>query len=367
MAQARIGNLDLLRFCAALAVVFYHLMFRGAAADGYSPLIFAGADVARYGFLGVSCFFVMSGFVIAYSAEGRGLVAFAAARASRLYPAFLVCMTITALAGLVLAQPGSRFAPSLPSYIANLTMLAPAFGQPFMDGAYWSIVLEIMFYGWVALFIALGLFQRRMLILVTGWLAIGLLNEVFLQSGVLRILLVTQYAGHFSIGILLYRLFRRNWTVSAADATVALAAAALLGLGEYNSMRTMEDHFGFEGSIGLTLLVLAVAIAAVVTAVRMPWPILPASLSAALGGISYPLYLLHQHIGYLVFQHLADTIDTWLLLTIAIAALVALSFVIWRFIERPAIPALRSFLMRLGDKALLYATSSIARWRVARP
>jgi peptidoglycan/LPS O-acetylase OafA/YrhL len=365
MTQARIGNLDLLRFCAALAVVIYHFMFRGHAADGFSPLAFPGADMARYGFLGVSCFFVISGFVIAYSAQGRNLVAFAAARASRLYPAFLVCMSITALVGLALAHPGSRLEPTLPAYLANLTMIAPAFGQPFMDGAYWSIILEMIFYGWVALFIALGLFHHRLMTLVAAWLVIGLVNEIMIGSGILRILLITQYAGHFGLGILLYRIDSAGWKVSPGDMGVAALAICLMVVGEYNSMRTMEAYFGFQGSIGTTLAFLALAIAAVVAAVQLPSLVAP-GISAALGGISYPLYLLHQHIGYLLFQTWGSAVNRWLLLATTIAGLVLLAFVIWRLVEVPIIPKLRHRLRNLGDKSFVYASNVIARKRPAR-
>ena len=65
-------------------------------------------------------------------------------------------------------------------------MFAPALGQPFMDGVYWSIVLELVFYGWVTLALISGAFQRFKLELVTGWLAVIALNEIVLGSGALR-------------------------------------------------------------------------------------------------------------------------------------------------------------------------------------
>ncbi|RUU08840.1 acyltransferase, partial [Mesorhizobium sp. M7A.T.Ca.TU.009.01.3.2] len=65
--QNYIATLDLLRLAAALAVVFFHYFFRGAAAEGYLaqgyPL---AAPFALYGYLGVNLFFLISGFVIAW-------------------------------------------------------------------------------------------------------------------------------------------------------------------------------------------------------------------------------------------------------------------------------------------------------------
>jgi peptidoglycan/LPS O-acetylase OafA/YrhL len=74
--------------------------------------------VAKYGFLGVPAFFVISGFVIAYSAEGRTAVGFAIARFSRLYPNFVFCMTLTFLALLVWGPPHFEATPS--QWFANL-------------------------------------------------------------------------------------------------------------------------------------------------------------------------------------------------------------------------------------------------------
>src|SRR3954467_14113203 len=56
-ASTRVNEIDLLRFLAALAVVFYHYAFRGYAADNMTvmpyPLL---APAAKYGYLGVDLF-----------------------------------------------------------------------------------------------------------------------------------------------------------------------------------------------------------------------------------------------------------------------------------------------------------------------
>ena len=90
----RMGSLDLLRLIAALSVLCFHYLFRASIAP---PVLVHGypevAPFAMYGYLGVNLFFLISGFVIAWSAEGRSWTEFAAARFARLYPGFLVCMT----------------------------------------------------------------------------------------------------------------------------------------------------------------------------------------------------------------------------------------------------------------------------------
>ena len=79
--QSHIATLDLLRLVAALAVVAFHYLFRGAAAGGYLAEGYPeAAPFAIYGYLGVNLFFLISGFVIAWSAQGRSWESFAVAR-----------------------------------------------------------------------------------------------------------------------------------------------------------------------------------------------------------------------------------------------------------------------------------------------
>ncbi len=82
---SRVEALDLLRLVAVLGVVLYHFGFWGPASQGVPQVALPWlTPMAKYGFLGVPGFFVISGFVIAYSAEGRTATGFAIARFSRI-------------------------------------------------------------------------------------------------------------------------------------------------------------------------------------------------------------------------------------------------------------------------------------------
>ena len=98
--EPRLEALTGLRFVAALLVVVHHFGRGPAAALG--P---AAERVAAYGYVGVSFFFVLSGFILAYVyAPAAGRVAwraFYAARFARVYPLYG--------AALVLAAPGFVF------------------------------------------------------------------------------------------------------------------------------------------------------------------------------------------------------------------------------------------------------------------
>jgi peptidoglycan/LPS O-acetylase OafA/YrhL len=340
-AEGHLPALDLLRLFAALGVVLFHFGFRGAAADGFTNVSLpAFAPVAKYGWFGVQLFFVISGFVIARSAVGRTSVEFGIARAARLWPAFVVCTTITAIATYLFGAP--RFGTSLPHWLANLTMLAPAFGQPFMDGAYWSIVTEIVFYGWLALFIAFRIFPKHTDDIVLTWLSIALTNEALIHSSILRHLFITEYAGFFSAGILLAEIAggRRGWQAPflIVVATVIACSEALVGGAETSA------HYSTYISPALMIGLTVVAIGLVATVSRIRHLPLPSGLLLALGGLTYPLYLLHQHVGYIAFNRLDGSVPAALLVPAMTLLVAAISYAIWRYVEPGGKKLVRMFL-----------------------
>ncbi|MCU0650139.1 MAG: hypothetical protein MUF00_19285, partial [Gemmatimonadaceae bacterium] len=88
---------------------------------GAQEVIGMGASGAKYGYLGVELFFMISGFVILMTAANGSVRDFVISRAVRLYPAFWVCCTATFLVTMFIGEP--RYSASLEQYIVNMTML----------------------------------------------------------------------------------------------------------------------------------------------------------------------------------------------------------------------------------------------------
>jgi peptidoglycan/LPS O-acetylase OafA/YrhL len=344
-AKVRIEGLDLLRLFAALSVVIFHYAFRGAAADSFTHVSLpALAPVAKYGYLGVDLFFVISGFVIAWSAEGRHWSRFAVARFARIYPAFVFCMSATFLVTLLIGmQP---FEASLPQWLANLVVFSPALGEPFMDGAYWSIVYELVFYGWIALFLMLGLFPRYAQAILVVWLGLSILNEYALGSGALQKLLLTDHSGFFAVGVVLY-MFRRgergllNWALLGLSVLVALDNT-LLGAD------WLRDHYKVAFDNWVLILCGLGAIGLVAAASHIGSVPLSAGVVAAIGGLTYPLYLLHQHAGFILINRFEGILPAPLLIAATIAVMILAAWAVWRFVEPPA----RRLIYRLADRPL---------------
>jgi peptidoglycan/LPS O-acetylase OafA/YrhL len=351
--QGRMASLDLLRLVAALSVLAFHYLFRGAASDSFLDAGYpSAAPIAIFGYLGVNLFFLISGFVIAWSAEGKSWRDFAVARFARLYPGYLVCMTAT-FAMLLLARD-PRLPADLAGYIANLLMLAPALGHPFMDGVYWSIVLEIVFYGWIALLLMTGLFQRRRLPVIAAWLAISAANEFVLNSGALRMALLTEYAPFFAGGMLAQHLVAKGRSI---EAMVLALAALLLSCDTLTVTRDwMQAHYGVSLSLAQLLGANIVIHTLFIAAVFLRRRIAPTPFIMLLGGLTYPLYLLHQNVGYLALNALAPHLGRWLALALVTGAMLTAAWLVCRFVETPV----RKPLIRVLTAAVDRAGSTLA-------
>ncbi|MDK2122902.1 acyltransferase family protein [Parachitinimonas caeni] len=337
----RLYELDLLRLLAAAAVLLFHYGFRGYIADDLCrmPTPTLGL-VARYGYLGVELFFLISGFVILLSAEGRNATEFVKARALRLFPALWLACSLTAATAWLLSD--ARFTPTLGDYFANMALLAGFIGRPLVDGSYWSLYVEIVFYAAIAAAIALRQLGQIELWLIL-WLALACLIDLF-PFGNAGFKALFNYAPYFVGGCVAYRryslgtsplrqgLFVASWVLASAH---ALRDAAYLS--ERYAVR-------FEPLVVTSLI--AVFFGGFwllarhrTTAWRQPrW--------AIWGALTYPLYLIHQHIGYMLFNRLYPAWPSWLLVSSCSALVLALAWLIHHHAELPLRRWLQGLLWR---------------------
>jgi len=340
----RVGVLDLLRLLAALAVVFFHLGFRGRTLEFTDFSLPDWEPVLKYGYLGVQVFFVISGFVIAYSAEGRAPMQFAIARFARIYPMFVLCMTLTFL---VIINFGAPYMSATTSqWVANLIVKPELLGQEAMDGSYWSIFYEIVFYGWIFALMALGLFKRSMYpVIIAVWLVVSVIDRMFFGSSLMRYLLLTDQSGFFCAGLVLYAAFRDGYTprnLLLIGLSIAVAMYQSVELAQWNRV-----HYATSYSDIVVALSCLVIVAIIAVAIRIRQTFLPQWIMLALGGLSYPLYLLHQHIGYVILNNFAAAATSNMMIVATVLLLIGISYLFWRFIDRPAQQLVKSALTRL--------------------
>lgn len=328
----RLPGLDILRLGAALLVVVYHYTFRGGLNGEFLSfsLVQPGSWV-QYFYFGVQLFFIISGFVILWSAENKNWLDFGIARVLRLWPAYLICVSITAA---VFAWAGNPlFETSVWHWVTNLTFFAPAFGQTFMDGVYWTIVLELIFYFWIMAALWTKLLPRFTHELCLGWMFVIAANEFWLQSGVLEKLLITRYGVWFIIGILMYSLWSRGRsTTTGLLLTTAIAMSMIMAV---------VEHVGAAADYGYAVEYLRPVIANCVVVVLAGVTIalgnrLPGGkLAYVLGGLTYPLYLIHQNVGYIMINELRDNMGNVQAVAVTVICMLAISALIFLVWERP--------------------------------
>ena len=207
---SRLAALDGLRLLAAFSVLAYH--YTGINRDywGAKPLVEFPTlhHLSRYGYLGVELFFIISGFVILMTAYDRTVQSFVASRVARLYPAYWVAILITFL--LQQFWTGGR-TPTLLEALGNLTMAQNAYGFTDVQGAFWTLWVELRFYLLIGVLMAVGMTRGRLLAFAVLWPVIGQVADNN-GSSILSALLIPSYAPYFSAGIVLFLLStdRRN-------------------------------------------------------------------------------------------------------------------------------------------------------------
>ncbi len=314
----RFGNIDLLRGIACIAVVMFHFFYRGQKPGWIvdSPIEVVKM-VSSYGYLGVHLFFMISGFVIFMSAQGATGREFVASRASRLYPAFWVAVTLTALVEILMQD--SRFTVTLGQYLANMTMLSQFTKYEFIDGAYWSLAVEIQFYVMVYITIKLGLIKKPELLLV-AWMLVATVYAIH-TIHIANIILAAKYASLFTAGIIYYLVHQSGWNTRRA----------LLLLWSY--VITIKVHGGNQVDLAIilsTFYAVFYLISAGKLSVRRNVFVVWAGL------LTYPLYVLHQNIGYLLIESGAlRHIDLHVRVLIVVALIILVAVAINRLVERP--------------------------------
>jgi len=147
--------LDGLRGVAALAVLGHHLYTNSELQEPLSHVFPRWiAYLLTEGARGVQIFFVLSGFVIAYSCRNlwvtpRSAANFALRRQIRLDPAYWICLALAAvnLWGAVIVHPGAPVpAPTLGELLSNVFYLQGFFHHRDILLVAWTLRYEVQFY-----------------------------------------------------------------------------------------------------------------------------------------------------------------------------------------------------------------------------
>lgn len=191
------NNFDLIRLLLAIDVFFLHLATISGSSV-FAPISRWANAFQTKGSFSVPCFFVISGFLIFMSYDRTpSLKSYVAKRIRRIYPAYLVLILICAIFGcLVSTFPLDQyFSTKLLRYLAaNLTFLtflcpslpgvfASNIAGPVVNGALWTLKVEVAFYVAVPLIVSCFRWLPRHIVLPTLYIASTIYRFYFQQRG----------------------------------------------------------------------------------------------------------------------------------------------------------------------------------------
>ena len=266
----------------------------------------------RYGNLGVQLFFIISGFVIVQSLQGKTLQEFAVGRFVRLYPLFWIVCTATFLVTVIVPNVSHL---TLGGYLINMTMIPDVVNGylghgGLVDASYWTLTVELLFYVGIGLFCYLFSYKNLRYFL-SGWLLLSTLAFMWhLDQNFYIKLLLVRHASYFVFGSALaliatkqakniyQKYFDRVLLVVAAFFSVIMHTRAIPAYSTPNPLDT--------GIITALLIIFFVAIPILVYCSAYIKNNRILKVFAVIGGLTYPVYLIHQRVGNIVMNYVTN-------------------------------------------------------------
>jgi peptidoglycan/LPS O-acetylase OafA/YrhL len=294
--------------------------------------------------LAVQVFFLISGFFITVTIfRSKDAFEFLYRRIVRIFPALIVSAALTMVIVNALGPP--VLSVMFSDYLGSINLIF-RFGTKWVDGAYWSLVVEVKYYLWVAAFFAI-LGARFWIGLVALAFVGAVLSLPYPQTA--ESMFLAPYLSYFLAGMgAAYQTVGRR----KRPAAVLYIAAAIAFLVQLDQMTPWQN--------GALLIACGLVLFLLISDIHIKLPILP-----YLGVISYEIYLIHQKVGITTIGILKHTFDAPDLVAIASAAMVsvALAAFVHHIAQRPLAAAVRGgYRWMRGEKGLV--DSSPGRWRV---
>lgn len=325
----RLALLDYARLAAALAVMAFHYLFNGIVGGKITTLSLSPmADIAKYGYLGVELFFIISGYVIFYTARDKTPGQFATSRAVRLFPAFWASVLLTA--SVAFFWGGPKMSVTLPQVLVNLTMIPSVLDVPFVDGVYWTLLVELMFYFAVLVILMAGwrrhlgtIFLVWPMVMLGAWAA-NANNWPYLGG----------YFPFFAAGAL-FALMRERVTLWAfLSLLVCLFLCVTESAGRAAAFSLEEKGIAHSpvvvGCIVASFFVLmALQITPRGLALELPG-------SGLAGRLTYPIYLIHAHVGYMLLSRFATEANKAVVYPLVVLVVIGVAVLVHEFVERRA-------------------------------
>lgn len=324
--------LDFLRWIAALLVAFSHwtsevpYLFRSGLPNFLLP-------IAKVGEVGVPIFFIVSGYVISLTAANKASgLRFAYARFVRLFPGLLISMLVVLVVGQRFISPYSQPVDSL---LASVSLTHDIFEIQPLTPVLWTLIVEVKFYFaiTVILLIKRDIFQKPL------WIATLLISLLILKET--SLFGIYNYFNSQLLGNIQFFLLG----ISLHFSTRLVRKHALMALGYSILSATYVPQILDLDEFRIRDRLISFALVLIIFSSYIQFPSKLATFFNSLGLASYPIYLVHTHLGTAMINILYVRIEnvTFVFLVGGVLALTLFCISINLFTEKPFQKALRRF------------------------
>ncbi len=328
----RIVALDLVRFFAAMSVVLYHYISPEELTS--FPVL---SQLTDFGYLGVPLFFIISGYVIALSANNRTPWEFASSRAVRLYPALWAGILFTTLISTLLTN--SKV--SLFQVLSNATLLNDYLGYENIDGVYWTLKAELKFYACMFILLLTGVFHQYK-IWLSLWMLLTISFTFYKQPFFMGWFISPEYSSFFIAGICYYLIQSNQHKVFAS---YLLAISLITSL--YNSYQQISHFVNSPSQTHqhLTLIIISLFYYLFLQMSLGRMKLKQRKIYVTLGALTYPLYLIHNLAGKEIIAALTHYLPMPITVIIVILFMLSIAYLIHYYVENKVASPLKSFLL----------------------
>jgi peptidoglycan/LPS O-acetylase OafA/YrhL len=195
----------------------------------------------------------------------------------------------------------------------------------------------------IGCFAAVGITYRRCLGFMAGWVFLLLVGER-LDISLLKVVLVQFSAPYFIAGMALFLIYRFGGSLLP---WLFVGVAWILGLVQSLGERPpavvrFGDALGSALVVGvISLIFLVMILVALGKLDGLDW-----KWFTVLGALTYPLYLFHHHVGFLLIQWLHPVLGNRVTLPLVLGAVLGVAWLVYRLVEVPLQPRLKTALAR---------------------
>jgi exopolysaccharide production protein ExoZ len=340
--------LDWLRGFAAWLVVYDHLIAiytRDRALD-FTPVNYITEYITQplgiiqdFGWLGVSLFFLISGFVITHVSQRENLLEFVVKRFFRIFPLLAVAICIS-----IMVSPQLIEQATLGTLISNV-FLVNYWNHPqiVLLGVAWTLAIEITFYLLVIAFYYWRASPFKLIFAQLSLIGIGIFFARSMGDSYFLFSATVAYIPYLIFGSIFYHVFysQKLGNLECLILVVLCYAATLTGIKSIHTSFLPITN-SYIGNFVLSLLIFSMAHG-------INERLAPNRVAKFFADTSYVVYLIHGTLGIFILNILTPKFGFNVALLVTLPTLGLISWGMHKYLEVPILKFSRTILKKLNS------------------